>query len=75
MCRKKIFEKNKNGILEMSKKYRKISYEDLKIEKFETKSFLKEMSLRDARMKFALRTRMTRSIKTNFLGDPNFARN
>ena len=75
ICRKKIFEKNKNEILEMSKKYRKISHEVLKNEKFETKSYLKEMSLSDARLKFALRTRMTRSIQTNFKGDPTFARN
>ena len=32
------------------------------------------MSLSDARLKFALRKRMKRSIPTNFKGDPNFGR-
>ena len=47
----------------------------LREEKFETKSYLKEMTLSDARMKFSLRARMTRTIQTNFRGDPSYTRN
>ena len=75
ICKKKIFEKNRSDILEKSKSYTKVSYETLREEKFETKSYLKEMTLSDARMKFSLRARMTRTIQTNFRGDPSYTRN
>ena len=67
-------EKNKDDILENVKKYKKLSYNSLSKEKFETKSYLKEMSTLDARLKFSLRSRMTKTVQTNFKGDPIFTK-
>ena len=36
---------------------------------------MKSLNLPDARLKFALRARMTRSVQMNFKGDPKFKKN
>ena len=74
ICKRKILEKNKDDILENVKKYKKLSYNSLSKEKFETKSYLKEMSTLDARPKFSLRSRMPKTVQTNLKGDPIFTK-
>ena len=57
------------------KEYKKLDINEAKKEKFETKKYLKEMTLADARMNFALRCKMTRTIQMNFKGDPRYREN
>ena len=75
LWKKRILEQNRKDILEIVKKYKKLNYGMLSKEKFETKSYLREMSTVDARLKFSLRSRMTRTVQTNFKGDPKFSKN
>ena len=53
LCKKMILEKAKN--------YKKISYDEMKKESFEVKSILKDLSLSDAKLRFATRTKMVRT--------------
>ena len=61
-------DKNQQDILNQVKKLKKIDYEKLKNEKYEMKSYLKDMNIADARLKFAIRSKMTKSVMMNFKG-------
>ena len=63
---------NRNDILEMTRPSKKLNFENLSQEKFELKEYLTKMNLVDARMKFAIRTRMTASVMMNFKGMTEF---
>ena len=73
--KKVIKEKNKDDILSKMKEYKKLDINEARKEKFETTKYLKEMTLADAKMKFALRCKMTRTIQMNFKGDPRYREN
>ena len=47
-----------------------IDYWKLKDEPFELKKYFKELTLRDARVKFSLDTKMFRELKAEFSSDP-----
>ena len=49
--------------------YKKLDYDSLVDEKFEVKEYLRKLNLPDARLKFALRTKMTRTVQTNYKVD------
>ena len=57
------------------KKYKKLDYKELVKEKFQTKPYLKNLNLADARLRFALRTRMTMTVQANYKGDQTFKSN
>ena len=50
--------------------YKKIDYWDLKDQPFELKPYFKELTLQEARVKFALDTKMLKGIKGHFSSDP-----
>ena len=54
---------------------RKLDYNTLSEEKFETKNYLKTLYLPDARLRFALKSKMTRTVQMNFKGDPKYSKN
>ena len=66
---------NKRKLLEKIRKYKKLDFEKLKKEDYETKHYLASLNIADARHKFALRTCMTRTVQANFKGDHNFRSN
>ena len=68
-----ILKKNRNDILKEveSKEYKKLDLEELKLEKFEIKPYFSQLNLLAARTKFALRTKMTKTVKMNFKNDPS----
>ena len=39
------------------------------------KEYLKSLKLPDARIKFGIRSKMTKAVQMNFKGDPSFAKN
>ena len=47
----------------------------MKKESFEVKSYLKDLSLSDAKLKFAIRTKMVRTIQANFKGEQQYKSN
>ena len=53
----------------------KIDYKVVVKEEFQTKPYLKYLNLADARLRFALRARMTRTVQVNYKGDPTFKAN
>ena len=74
LINKKIANKNKDDLLEnMKNNYKKVDYKILEQEHFELKPYFKSLYLSEARDKFRLRSFMTRTVKTNFSSDRQFA--
>ena len=71
--KKAIRNKNKNDLLEMidEKEYKKLDLDELKKENFEIKPYMLQLNLQSARTKFAIRTKMTKTVKLNFKNDPS----
>ena len=69
----KVKEKNRGDILEKMKTYKKFDYFQRKDEVFEMKEYFKVMKLEDSRIKFSLESKMTRTVRTHFFGDKNYA--
>ena len=72
LVKRNVKQMNRNDILEMIRPYKKLNFENLSQEKFELKEYLTKMNLVDARMKFAIRARMTASVMMNFKGMTEF---
>ena len=64
--KKHISEKSKHEILEDSKKYKKVKFEDLEREPFERKRFLKNLNLHDSCMRFHILSKMVPTVRSNF---------
>ena len=71
---KAIFEENKRQLLESSKKYKKINYEELKLEEFGLKNYFRTLTLTEARVKFAVITQQLRSVRMNQMNNADYAR-
>ena len=54
---------------------KKLDYATLNEEKFETKEYFKSLNLPDVRLKFVLRSKMTKTVQMNFKNDPRFTCN
>ena len=70
-----IKKKNRQDILDTietieTKNYKKLDLAELRSEQFERKSYLTDLKMQAARTKFALRTKMTKTVKLNFKNDP-----
>ena len=50
--------------------YKKLDLEELKAENFERKDYISKLNMSEARTKFAIRTKMTKSVKLNYKNDP-----
>ena len=72
---KKTKEINKTDVLEKIRKYKKLDFQTLSSENFETKDYLKNLHLSDARLRFSLRSKMTRTVQMNFKGELKFKKN
>ena len=53
------------------KEYKKLDANLLKNENFKAKSYMKNLSIQNARTKFAIRTKMVRTVKLNYKNDPS----
>ena len=71
--KKAIKMKSRNDLLEVidEKEYKKINLDELKKEKFEIKPYMCKLNLQSARTKFAIRTKMTKTVKLNYKNDPS----
>ena len=68
---KLVKEKTEEDLLNTvsDKDYKKLSLEDMKEEKFGRQSYLHDLDIPAARMKFGIRSRMVRTIKMNYKND------
>ena len=69
----KIYEKNKKQLLDSMRGYKKIKANELKLEEFKVKDYLKEFNVANARTRFSLRSCQTRTVKFNQLNNREFA--
>ena len=74
---KKIKSRNRIDLLDKAKPpaNNKLDYNSLVAEEFGKKEYFSKLNLPDARLKFALRTKMTRTVQTNYKGDKKFTSN
>ena len=76
IVKKKVTDQNRESLLEIvKKKYKKLDYEVIKEENCELKDYIKSLNLPDARLKFALRAKMTKTVQMNFKGEPKYIKN
>ena len=68
-----IAKLNKDEILQKTKGYKKISYEELSKQPFMLQPYMKTLKISDARLRFKLKTFMTPTIQMNFPSDSEFA--
>ena len=68
----KLAKKNTQDLLQMMKKYKKISYKDLEGEQCELKDYMKNLSYKDAIMRFSIKAQMIPYVKCHWKGNPEF---
>ena len=73
LVKRSVRKKSQNDLLFQMKKYSKIDESELKKEEYSLKNYIKKLNTPDARLRFALRAKMTRSVKMNFKGVKSFA--
>ena len=66
-------EENKEDILNQTKGSKKLPVDQMKSEPFSMKSYLSEMNMEDARLRFKINSGMTPTVKMNFQSDPGYA--
>ena len=67
-----IFRKNKENIIEMSRKYKKIDIESFRNESFEMKPYFKSLNVNMSRLQMKIDSKMCPTIASNFTRDPRF---
>ena len=73
LVKSEIAKLNKDDILQKTKGYKKISYEELSKQPFMLQPYMKTLKISDARLRFKLKTFMTPTIQMNFPSDSEFA--
>ena len=73
LVKQKIHQKNKDDFLNSIKgSYKKLEHESFSDDKFELKSYFKELGMHDARLFFRSRCKMLKSVKMNFKNHPPY---
>ena len=75
MIKKKVHDKNRLDLLNKIKTYKKLDYNELSYEVYEVKSYLKNMSIAKSRTNMSIRSKMCRTVQTNFSNDKAYAAN
>ena len=74
LVKKKIKDENEKYLKELMNDYKKLKNSKLIGEKFETKDYIKDLTVEEARAAFKHRTSMTRYTKFNYKNDPLYSR-
>ena len=69
---KNVRKKNREDLLTMMKSFKKLEVEELEKEDDGIKPYMKSLSYRDAVLKFKMRARVIKTVKTHFKNDKNF---
>ena len=76
LVKKKVVDQNRADILDNVKSnYKKLDHEVLREENCDQKEYLTTLNLPDARLKFALRAKMTKCVQMNYKGEPKYIKN
>ena len=76
LVKKKVTDQNRADILEtIENSYKKLDHKVLREENCDQKEYLKSLNLPDARIKFALRAKMTTNVQMNYKGEPKYIKN
>ena len=73
--KKAIVTANQNGPLEKAKNYKKIDYLKLSQEKGGIKPYIGDLNVPDARLNFAIRSKMTKRVQMNYKGIEKIKKN
>ena len=68
----RIYEKQRNELLEMMKGMKKIDYDTCVNEKFEMKDYFKTLSVHESRLRFKIQNFLTPTVKLNFKNETKF---
>jgi hypothetical protein len=74
LINEKMTQVNKTDILEKMAPYKKLDHKTIENEKFEVKSYVKNMNTAQARLRFRITSFMTKTVRMNFSSDPKNAR-
>ena len=71
----KVRELNNSKLLEVArvKQYKKVVLDELKLNDFKLKPYFRNLSFKDAKLKFKLVSHMTPTIKMNFQSESKFS--
>ena len=76
LVKQKVTEKNRADLLDnIENNYKKLDHKVLKDENGDQQGYLKSLNLPDARLKFALRSKMTKTVQMNYKGEPKYIKN
>ena len=70
----KIYEKNRCDLLEQIRGYKKLDYFTLSKESFKRKPYFTELTLAQSRLKFQIESKMTRTVRMNYQGKEEYAK-
>ena len=75
LVKSKVRELNKSKLLELArvKQYKKVVLDELKLNDFKLKPYFRNLSFKDAKLKFKLVSHMTPTIKMNFQSESKFS--
>ena len=65
----KIKDKNKNDLLSSMERYKKLDTNKHREENFELKPYMTNLTMQAAQLKFAIRSKMMKTVKLNFKND------
>ena len=76
LVKKKVEEQKRADLLgKIESNYKKLDYKVLREENCDLKEYMRSLNLPDARLKFALRSKMTKNVQMNYKGEPKFMKN
>ena len=67
-----VFKRNKDNLVQMSKKYKKVGPDSIPPGPLKMKSYFNELSISDSRLRFKIAAKMTPRVACNFKNDPRF---
>ena len=75
LIKNKVHAKNKSDLLIQIKDYKKLEYEKIISEEYGMKAYINAMTVTRARMFFAIRTQMVRTVQYNYRNKPEYREN
>ena len=75
IVRKAVLIANRNDLLEKAKNYKKIDAHTMSQEQSTLKPYFRELNVPDARLYFAVRSKMTKTVQMNYKGVDKFRKN
>ena len=72
LIKSKVYDKNREELLQMIRGYKKMNYDECSKEKFEMKDYFYSLNIKDSRMCFRMKNFLVPTVKLNFKNDKKF---